>query len=768
MIFFFCCFISFSYAQNFKLCDIQKAESPLITVKQDYLLKTLYGPFVESHGQSEKLFIPTNIHPFIYAAHKAFAEHRPLSISPDSIWLLISQGLTTHNSLNNKELNSFLKGNSKLTVTSKDLTNGSSSEWLKVIDKFTNKLVKSEKLDDFYKPDFSTTDLNIKNAFKICRLSSRSEQFQFGLFSLCGIPEITLEGSSEDWEKIATKIDSLKHFGMEEWAEHLKPVIEEFVQASKGNVDKKFWNSFYKYNKECGDGSISGWILNFFPYNAKGQMRHLIHAKTDDVLKYVPDSDPNMSFPSGRIYLPFTRQNGNQTTNMRFEAGFMGVSQNPETMSLKAEINWAVIRRPASGQISIWQQNVVREGAVSKMKLGAAYSATYIDVGNFINEEDCGLEKLELLEYAIVKRPVKGAFLKQLTALPNFKELELHDWNIDSQYLPYIARLKNNSFIFSKPLNPEFFKFLPKTCRTLVFKDSTIKAAYFKNIKVKSIERISFNNCTFEDGAFLALEKIKDSLKSLTIHKSKDLTSTQIQRINFLNKLEVLSITSCKLKEIPLLNLVKLSSLNLNSNALSSIESLKDLKNLEYLNLANNNINGRRNFNHFAKLENLIVHHNEISKLDIDLENLINLDASSNVLESMPDIKKNRLVSLIVEKNQIGNATLPSSLHETLEHLSLERVHLNRENAASIGSMKKLRFLSLKNCDLTNADINELSKLNQLSTLKLWTNRDINDQCKENIIALFKKGANISIFDCGFSSAAMDEFAKLREKQKVN
>lgn len=766
------CFVSVSYTQNFKLCNVSKADSPLITVDQSYLLKTLYGPFIEAHGQSDKRLIPTNIHPFIYAAHKSYAEHRPLSISPDGIWLLISQGAISYlanHSEEYKEYSSSLKGDFKLVLDDLEFSSNGDNEWIKLIDKFNKKLSSrtSSQLEPFYSPSFSTTDLNIRNAFKICQLSSQSEQFQFGLFSLCGIPEITLEGTTEDWLKIAAKLEQLKRIGMFEWADHLKPIIEEFIEASKGNVDKTFWNSFYKFNNECGDASISGWILNFFPYNTKGDLRHFIQAKSSDILEHVPDSDPNMSFPSGRNYLPFVWRQKNNSAKMRFEAGFMGISQDPKTLALKAEINWAVVKRPASGNISVWQQNVVREAAVSKMKLSAAFSATYIDIDGFINEEDSGLENLKLLEYAIVKRPVKGAFLRQLTKLPNFKALELHDWNIDRQHLPYISKLKNSSFIFLKPVNNEFFKYLPNTTKTLIFKNSKIKADYFTSISV-AIERIDFQNCTFEDGALRELEKIGSSLRSITIHKSKELSSLTLQQLSSIKNLKSLTITSCKIDSIPEFHLPKLEFLDLSTNKLSSIENIQKLISLRYLNLANNRISDIKDFNHFPKLEQLILHHNEISVLKIDLEHLSILDVSSNKLETLPLIGKNKLVRLIVEKNQIDKATLPSSLHETLEYLALERVHLNRKNAISISSMKKLKFLSLKNCDLTNEDINELGKLNQLSTLKLWTNKNLDDQCKGNLISLFKKGANISIFDCGFSSIAMDEFAKLRESLKVN
>ena len=498
------CFISFSNAQNLKLCDVSKAQKPLISVNQEYLLKTLYGPFVESYGASDKQFIPTNIHPFIYAAHKAYAEHRPLALSPDAVWMLITQGSITHIAQNPAKFKQYSEYLNSKSESFNGPVPSSKKEWLKLLDKVAENAgtIQNPAIRDFCTTSFSTTDSNISQALKISQLSSRSEVFQFGLFSLCGIPEIRLEGSVKDWQKIYEKLDGLESLGLNDWAQNLKPILKEFIEAASGQINKKFWNSFYKYNNECGDGSISGWILSFFPYNAKGKLRHLVKAHSSDVLNAVPDSNPNMSFPSGRTYLPF---NWNDK-KMRFEAGFMGVSQNPQTYELKAEINWAVIKNKASGNLSIWQQNVVREKTISKKMLSAAYSATYIDIENFVNEADPGLQNLTLLEYAIIKKPVKGKFLKELLSLPNFKELECYDWNIDKEFYPLIPKLKNKSFSFIKETESDFFKHLPETTDKLIFKGILIKKDYLSKISLAKLDEIYFENCRFEEGALSSIK----------------------------------------------------------------------------------------------------------------------------------------------------------------------------------------------------------------------------------------------------------------------
>jgi len=759
--------------QKIKLCDVPKAETPLISVDQSYLLKTLYGPFVEAHGNSDKKLIPTNIHPFIYAAHKAFADHRPLTISPDNIWLLISQGVLTHLSQNSdkfREYSKSLTGSNQLIFDDPLYAPGKDNEWLKVVDLFSEKLSNrvNPQLKPFYEPSFSTTDINIKNALKISQLTAHSEQFEFALFSLCGIPEIIVEGTPEDWKLIASKMGQLETIGMAEWASYLKPVIDEFIKASKGESNPAFWNSFYKFDNECGNDQVTGWILNFFPYNNKGGMRQMVHFDPNGTMKPLPDSNPNTSFPSGRNYLPFKWRVDGRQIDMRFESGFMGVSQDSETLALKAEINWAVVQSKASGQLAVWQQNVVRDTAINSKILGAAYSATFIDIDSFKNDAESGLKNLTVLEYAIIKKPVKGAFLKDLTALPHFKSLECRDWNFEDQYLPLVSRLKNEQFAFVSEVKSHFFQFLPATARELVFSETRVKSDYFKNIRSGSIEKLVFNNCTFEDDALLSIASLKKSVQNIEFIKCQNLSYEQIDQLNQLTNLKSLTLKSSKLSDLPPLKLADLEYLDLSSNMLQSKESLNELKKLKVLILAGNRLNGVLTVDQFPELRELILHHNYITHLDVKLDQLEKLNISHNRLVKSPGLIKCRLSELHMEKNRIDKAEFPEFLHQSLRVLSLEEVRLSKNDIKSISSMRELHSLSLKNCALQNSDILELGKLNQLQTLRLWTNRQLDDNCKDVIIKLFSGGTQISIFDCGFSSSAMDEFARLREKFKVN
>ena len=47
----------------------------------------------------------------------------------------------------------------------------------------------------------------------------------------------------------------------------VEEIIEKIIKQLKGEeVDKEFWNNFYKYENMSGGPHVTGWIVNFFPY----------------------------------------------------------------------------------------------------------------------------------------------------------------------------------------------------------------------------------------------------------------------------------------------------------------------------------------------------------------------------------------------------------------------------------------------------------------------------------------------------------------------
>jgi len=61
----------------------------------------------------------------------------------------------------------------------------------------------------------------------------------------------------------------LSIYGLEWWTKNLDEVLEKFIQAYKGEVDKDFWKFIYKYYHGGASGgapTVDGWFLMFIPY----------------------------------------------------------------------------------------------------------------------------------------------------------------------------------------------------------------------------------------------------------------------------------------------------------------------------------------------------------------------------------------------------------------------------------------------------------------------------------------------------------------------
>ena len=99
------------------------------------------------------------------------------------------------------------------------------------------------------------------------------------MYVLCGIPEVTLLGTTEDWQKIPDRTKQLGRNELRWWTDGLEPVLREFVNASQGNINKEFWmNIFNKERFRQGSdyaSKINGWIVKFFPCGSNGMRNSL-------------------------------------------------------------------------------------------------------------------------------------------------------------------------------------------------------------------------------------------------------------------------------------------------------------------------------------------------------------------------------------------------------------------------------------------------------------------------------------------------------------
>jgi len=300
----------------------------------------------------DKLLIETNFHPFVATMHLAYAEHYPMTISPDMIWLLIAQGFAVHVNENAETLRSQFvdfDGKKKIDIRRDEFVKGGeNNDWANTFPEFAQKIEANTgaHLLELVTSDFSTTGSAEKIAFQITLMDAMKSYFQYSVTTACGIPEITLEGTPEDWKKIEEKAKLLAQYDLEWWIDDLLPVLTQLTQTASGKPDIEFWESCYKW-RDVGSGNplITGWVLHLFPYfewngtyARKKKQKSFVNQKPAEI--YIGSTK---AFPSGFSQADFLWNYNGAFFEMEFVACFVGCHQDPETLSLRPEISWAVL-----------------------------------------------------------------------------------------------------------------------------------------------------------------------------------------------------------------------------------------------------------------------------------------------------------------------------------------------------------------------------------------------------------------------------------------
>lgn len=334
--------------------DVEAANTLLEEVSYQTAIETILNDKIESCSKEKRnaTLVASKLNPFIFAVHTAYAEHRPLCISPDMIWLLICQGFTKHVDYHSEELrDKFVQFSNKHTIIiatediSMDFHKGNpDNPWELMFPAFTDSINKYIG-NDFAKlivSDFSTTTPTEKAAFEVTMMDAMSNYFEYKIVTKCGIPQIYLEGSLRDWEKIKENLQKLKGYNIDNWIISLYPIIDEFTNAKKGIINHEFWESIYKLSGGSGGPFISGWLIKLFPYlntvSGKPRINNFIDKEQADMFSGLKTND----FYNGVSQVNFIWDYHAAEFKMEFVAGFIGVKQDKTTFALRPEIGWAV------------------------------------------------------------------------------------------------------------------------------------------------------------------------------------------------------------------------------------------------------------------------------------------------------------------------------------------------------------------------------------------------------------------------------------------
>ena len=285
---------------------------------------------------------------------RAYADHYPITISPDMILILFLQGYSRFMEKHSEKLRNIyvnFQGKKILTVTRKGITpeTAKPEDWRGIIDEFTQGIKGEigENIISNLESNFTTTNSVTLTTSQISVMSSMKNYFIYKVIrKVCGISSITLEGSLEDWEKIKAKFEffSKEKFGLNPWIKSLIPIIDKIIETkSYYNQNKaiteeirNFWKDIirvkrgYAYNPDI----IDGWIIKFVP-NTSGEKPTIYEKLSDKYIPYQILSCPlNLKLIGGKKTIEY---------DCALASGFYGMIQDKTTYNIKPVIGYAIV-----------------------------------------------------------------------------------------------------------------------------------------------------------------------------------------------------------------------------------------------------------------------------------------------------------------------------------------------------------------------------------------------------------------------------------------
>ncbi|MCL2132698.1 MAG: DUF4419 domain-containing protein [Lentimicrobiaceae bacterium] len=347
-------------------------------------------------------------HSFFDGMYSAYAEHRPFVISPDMIWLLISQGFAQHVNANPENLRHYFVNFSEKTQlivqTNTELSQISEKQWEEIFPEFTKQIAlqTGNELINALTSDFSTTTPVEKIASEITIMQAMKPYFEYiVMYIVCGIPEITLQGTTEDWEKILEKTQQLSKYDLKWWTKELEPILKKIIATSKGEIDKNFWRNMFKYHSQKKYGApkiVDGWIVKFFPYDKEGNRNNL---------KTLGGTAEKAKLPEEivKVDLHYIDIHTNKQIPLELWAGFVGLEQNEKDFTLMPKIGWLIRKK-----------DVTNEGQKKSFEISKHYID--ISVSNFpealLHLDSIGTLKVRFTDKIIIPNELSNVVITDL------------------------------------------------------------------------------------------------------------------------------------------------------------------------------------------------------------------------------------------------------------------------------------------------------------------------------------------------------------------
>mmetsp|Transcript_16095 Transcript_16095/g.18044 ORF Transcript_16095/g.18044 Transcript_16095/m.18044 type:complete len:401 (+) Transcript_16095:35-1237(+) len=263
----------------------------------------------------------------VSAIMDAYNTHHCLVLRPDDIWQAILTQFSFYVNANAEDLrDAFVDFQGKKTLVIEMQGSLFAADFAAT---FANRMVdeqiatnlKDPEVTAWLLPHFSTTQPADRVVASVTIMSTLQAYFDYVCCLMCGIPEVTLEGTVDDWRWLRQKIDRLPQYDiqgndpvMAKWHTLLVPVLDEFVTSAAGHPDLAFWDRVCSHSGGgSGPSYLSGWVTVFACFKATGQwMGDVVPGGLNEKPKQWPRIDTD-SLPVGVVSVPvLVDDNGTQ------------------------------------------------------------------------------------------------------------------------------------------------------------------------------------------------------------------------------------------------------------------------------------------------------------------------------------------------------------------------------------------------------------------------------------------------------------------------
>lgn len=229
--------------------------------------------------------MPSN-HGLVGTVLAAYCLHHNLVLRPDDFWVAIMTQFSFYVTANAEALRDKLvdfEGKKELTIYGDGelFTCNFGKVSTAMVDNQIAKNIKDPEIAAWAIPNFSTTKEEDRIVCAISLMSSLQNFFKYKCALECGIPNVTLLGTLDDWKELRKRVDKILEFQvpnvehLDTWVCFLQKVTDNLVfnYENPNHPDTlKFWDNVAEDDSGgSGPSYTNGWIGVFSSWTAKGE-----------------------------------------------------------------------------------------------------------------------------------------------------------------------------------------------------------------------------------------------------------------------------------------------------------------------------------------------------------------------------------------------------------------------------------------------------------------------------------------------------------------